>query len=105
MRLFLKYLVSFLSILYSIVISTINRPVGRGVRGGSLEPTFGLQKLLYTTQTYISALPFESGSLVSLLLRITGVQTSLVTAMRFCSWRTSAAHVQAVYATAMKGCA
>ena len=41
----------------------------------------------------LSALQLESGLLVLLLLRITGVQTSLVAAnMRVCSWRTSTEH-------------
>ena len=40
----------------------------------------------------LSALLLESGPLVLLLLRITGVQTSRVAAMRVCSWRTSTEH-------------
>ena len=44
----------------------------KGVRGGSLEPHFCLLKILYTPFNHtFSALPFESGPLVSLLLRIT----------------------------------
>ena len=72
------------------------RPVGRGgVRGVRSNPTFDLQKIL---QLYIlSVLPFESGLLVSLLSRITAVQTSLVTAMRVCSLRTSAKRARKLF--------
>ena len=68
------------------------RPVGMGFQGGSLESHFWPEKILYTTQLYIlSDLPFVSGPLVFLPLRITTVQTSLVAAMHLvCSWRTSA---------------
>ena len=46
-----------------------------GVRA---KPPFDLQKMLYTPLNCIlSILPFESGPLVSLLLRITAVQPSL----------------------------
>ena len=48
----------------------------------------------------LSVLRFESGPVVSLLLRITAVQTSLGKAMRVRSWRSN---VEAVYTTAMKG--
>ena len=56
---------------------------GGGGGGGSFEgvrsnPLFGLQKILYTPQIYISALLFASGLLILLLLRITSVQASLV---------------------------
>ena len=62
---------------------TFHRHVGRGGGGGSFEgvrsnPLFGLQKILYTPQIYISALLFASGLLILLLLRITSVQASLV---------------------------
>ena len=64
--------------------SIFHRAVGRGgVRGGSLEPPFSPPKDLYsyTSKLYIlNILPFKSGTLVSLLLRITAVQTSLVAA-------------------------
>ena len=68
------------------------RPVGRGVRGGSLELPFWPPKdFIYTCFNCIyilSALLLESGPLVvSQLLRITAVQASLVAAMRVCSWR------------------
>ena len=61
------------------------RPVGRGgggSRGFERTPLFDLQMIfLYTSKLHIlSILPFESGPLVSLLLRITAVQTSLVAA-------------------------
>ena len=60
------------------------RPVGRG----------GVRALLVSKGFYIlynlSALPFEVGPLVSLLLKITAIQTSVVAAMRVWSWRTSA---------------
>ena len=63
----------------------------RGSRGFS----FGLQKIHRLTAHFtVSALPFETGPLVSLLLRITAVQTSVVAAMRVCSWRTSAEHAE-----------
>ena len=54
------------------------RPVGRGVRGGSLEPSYWPPKILYTA--YLNVLPFVSGPLASLPLRIIAVQTSLVAA-------------------------
>ena len=50
----------------------------RGSRGFS----FGLQKIHRLTAHFtVSALPFETGPLVSLLLRITAVQTSVVAAI------------------------
>ena len=57
-----------------------------GVRSNS---PFDLQTILYTLLYILSVLTFESGPLISLLLRITVVQTSLVAAMQVCSWRTS----------------
>ena len=70
------------------------RPVGRGGSRGFARtpPPFGLEKkFMHRLTVYLSALPFESGSLVSLLLRIATVQASLVAAMRgVCSRRTSA---------------
>ena len=54
-----------------------------GVRGGSLEPPFGLQKILYTPLCILSALPFEIGPLVLLLLRITAVQMSVMQLCEF----------------------
>ena len=57
--------------------------IGRGgVRGGSSEPPLLTSKRFYTSKLHIllSGLPFESGPLVSLLLRITAVQTNLVAA-------------------------
>ena len=66
-----------------------------GFEGVRSNPTFDLQKIL---QLYIlSVLPFESGLLVSLPSRITAVQTSLVTAMRVCSWRTSAKRMRKLF--------
>ena len=66
-----------------------------GLEGVRSNPPFDLQKIL---QLYIlSVLPFESGLLVSLLSRITAVQTSLVTAMRVCSWRTSAKRARKLF--------
>ena len=53
-----------------------SRPVGRG--GFERTPLFDLQMIFYTPLNCI--LPFESSPLVSLLLRITAVQTSLVAA-------------------------
>ena len=70
------------------------RPIDRG--GGGFEgvrsnPPFCLQKILYTPPVHFKSPMFESGPLVSLLLRITTVQTSLVAAMRaVCSRITSA---------------
>ena len=68
----------------------IPRPVGRGgSRGFARTPLLELQKIfMYTSKLHIlSILPLESGPLVSLLLRITAVQTSLVaaTVVRVCS--------------------
>ena len=60
---------------------------------------------MHRLTVYLSALPFESGSLVSLLLRIATVQTSLVAAMRgVCSRGGQAqnARVSCLYAPAMK---
>ena len=59
---------------------TFHRHVGRrgSFEGVCSNPLFGLQKILYTPQIYISALLFASGSLILLLLRITSVQASLV---------------------------
>ena len=53
-----------------------------GIWGSSSEPPFWPPKdFMYTAKLHIlSILPFESGPLVSLLLRITAVQTSLVAA-------------------------
>ena len=58
------------------------RPVGRGGFEG-----FARTPLLASKRFYIlSALPLESGPLVvSLLLRITAVQASLVATMQVCS--------------------
>jgi len=59
---------------------TFHRHVGGGgsFEGVRSNPLFGLQKILYTPQIYISALLFASGLLILLLLRITSVQASLV---------------------------
>ena len=57
------------------------RPVGRGFEGVRSNPPFGLQIILYTPPNlHLSALPFQSGPLVSLVLRFTAVQTSPVAA-------------------------
>ena len=57
------------------------RTRGGGVEGVRSNPPFHLHKILYSLQL-LSVLPFESGPLGSLLLRITTVQTSLVGAMQ-----------------------
>ena len=59
-----------------------SRAVGRGgSRGFARTPLSPPKDFIYTSKLYIlSALPFTSGPLVSLLLRITAVQTSLVAA-------------------------
>ena len=63
--------------------TTYSRPVGRGVRGGSLEPPFWPPKdFIYTAIVHFKC---PTGPLVSLLLRITAVQARLVAAMRVCS--------------------
>ena len=50
---------------------------------------------MYTSKLHIlSILPFESGPLVSLLLRITAVQTSYSYSMQVRSWGTSAERVR-----------
>ena len=58
------------------------RPVGRG---GSLEPPLLASKrcCIHRKLYFLSALPFENGplDLISLLLRITAVQTNLVAAI------------------------
>ena len=53
-----------------------------GSMGFELTPLFGpLNDFMYTSKVHIIIiLPFESGPLVLLLLRITAVQTSLVAA-------------------------
>ena len=43
----------------------------------SLEPPFDLHKILCTALNFLSVLPFESGPLGLLLLRITAFQMSL----------------------------
>lgn len=58
------------------------------VDGFRLKPLFGLQKIMCTPLN-LSPLLFQSGPLVSLLLRITAFQTNLVVAMWVCSWKTS----------------
>ena len=50
-----------------------------GFEGVRANPPFDLQNILYEL-LILSILLFESGPLVSLLLRITAVQTSLVAA-------------------------
>ena len=58
-----------------------NRPVGRGgFEGNRSNPPFDLQKIA-SELCMLGILPFESGPLVSLLFRITAVETSLVAAI------------------------
>jgi len=66
----------FVMILCSLWIT--HRPVGRGIRGGTLEPPFWPPKdFIYTAQLYIlSVLPFEIGPVAWMLLRITAVHTT-----------------------------
>ena len=64
-------------------INRYTRPVGKGggFEGVRSNPPFGLQIILYTPPNlHLSALPFQSGPLVSLVLRFTAVQTSPVAA-------------------------
>ena len=85
------YISIFVLLLLNETCICLAEPVGGGfewVRVGSLEPTFWPPKgFIYAAyKLYIlSVLPFESGPLISLLLRVTAIQTSLVTAT-VCKW-------------------
>ena len=80
-------------------LSTMSGPRQGGFEGVRSNPPFGLEiKFMHRLTVYLSALPFESGSLVSLLLRIATVQMSLVAAMRgVCSRRTSAERARKLF--------
>ena len=73
-------ILAYLKYVHTMIVPTQSfsqcRPVGRGgVRGGSLlaSKRFYIHRLA----VHLSPLPFEGGPLVSLLLRITAVQTGL----------------------------
>ena len=76
------------SITQNLITSQARRQ-GGGFEGVRSNPPFGLQKdfIHRLTVHFKCPIPFESGPLASMLLTITIVQTTLVAAMRVCSWR------------------